>query len=242
MAYNWDVCGRYTIIDLSRFTDLFPWIRHPESPQTPRYNVAPSQQIPAIINSPEPKIDFVEWGFLPSWTGASEKPPRPMINARAETLGSKRMFKDALRKRRCLLPADGFYEWKTRPSGERVPVYFRLKSGRPFAFAGLWDNSRRDGLPLTTCTMITTGPNKLVEPIHDRMPVILMEEDYQKWIDSAEKEPEELLSLLRPYPAEQMEAIEVKKTVNSPKNEGPDCIEPDIEGLTKKDEEEPTLF
>src|SRR2546423_8660755 len=109
------MCGRYTIIDLSRFTDLFPWIRQPETPAPPRYNVCPSQEVPIVANTAEPKIDFAQWGLVPSWGSTSA---RPLINARAETLATKRTFKDALRKRRCLLPADGFYEWKTNPRSE----------------------------------------------------------------------------------------------------------------------------
>src|SRR6266850_717729 len=218
------MCGRYTIIDLSRFTDLFPWIRQPETPAPPRYNVSPSQQIPLVANTKEPKIDFAQWGLVPSWGSTSV---RPLINARAETLSTRRTFKDALRKRRCLLPADGFYEWKTTKFGERSPVYFRLKSHKPFAFAGLWEPTRLAGELAKTATIITTNSNTLIEPIHDRMPVILMEEDYHRWLDAAETEPDDLLSMLKPFPAEEMEAVEVSKLVNSPKNEGPECIEPD---------------
>src|SRR5207253_5080508 len=145
---------------------------------------------------------------------------------RAETLATKRTFKEAFRKRRCLLPADGFYEWKTNPFGERCPIYFRLKSHKTFACAGLWEPTRV-GEHAKTATIITTNSNSLIEPIHDRMPVILMEEDYQRWLDPAEKEPEDLLALLKPFPAEEMEAVEVTKLVNSPKNDGPECIEPE---------------
>jgi len=235
------MCGRYTIIDLSRFTDLFPWIRQPETPAAARYNVSPSQDVPIVANTAEPKIDFASWGLVPAWGAGSA---RPMINARAETLASKRTFKDALRKRRCLFPADGFYEWKTNRFGERCPVYFRLKSGKPFAFAGLWEPTRLGGELSKTATIITTSSNSLVEPIHDRMPVILMEEDYRRWLEAAEKEPGELVSLLKPFPAEQMEAIEVSRAVNSPKNEGPECIEPEegSEFGVGGSEDEPMLF
>ncbi len=230
-----------TIIDLSRFTDLFPWIRQPETPAPPRYNVCPSQEVPIVANTPEPKVDFAQWGLVPSWGSTSA---RPLINTRSETLASKRTFKDALRKRRCLLPADGFYEWKTNPFGERCPIYFRFKSHKPFAFAGLWEPTRVGGELSKTATIITTHSNSLIEPIHDRMPVILMEEDYQRWLDAAEKEPEDLLSMLKPFPAEEMEAIEVSKAVNNPKNEGTECIEPDkgSEFEVGGSEDEPTLF
>jgi putative SOS response-associated peptidase YedK len=149
-----------------------------------------------------------------------------MINARAETLATKRTFKDALRERRCLFPADGFYEWKTTKFGERCPIYFRLRNAKPFAFAGLWEPTKLGGDLSKTATIITTNSNQLVQPIHDRMPVILMEEDYQRWLDTSEKDPDELLSMLKPFPADQMEAFEVSKNVNSPKNDGPECITP----------------
>jgi len=236
------MCGRYTIIDLSRFTDLFPWIRQPETPAPPRYNVCPSQEVPIVPNTPQPHVEPAQWGLVPSWGSGVAK---PLINARAETLASKRTFKDALRKRRCLLPADGFYEWKTTASGQRCPIYFRRKDQRPFAFAGLWEPTRLGGEFSKTATIITTNSNSLIEPIHDRMPVILMEEDYQRWLDSAEKEPEDLLSLLKPFPPDQMEAIEVSKLVNSPKNEGPECIQPGQQGSEPKgmaDDDEPSLF
>jgi len=197
----------------------------------PRYNVCPSQEVPIVANTPQPKIDFASWGLVPSWGSAGV---RPLINARAESLASNRTFKDALRKRRCLLPADGFYEWKTTPTGERCPVYFRLKNGKPFAFAGLWEGTRVGGELAKTCTIITTNSNSLIEPIHDRMPVILMEEDYKRWLDAAEKEPEDLLAMLRPFPAQEMEAVEVSKLVNSPKNEGPECIEPETAAPPEK--------
>lgn len=235
------MCGRYTIIDLSRFTDLFPWIRQPETPAPPRYNVCPSQQIPIVPNTPETRIDFAQWGLVPSWGAA-----KPLINARSETLATKRTFKDALRKRRCLIPADGFYEWKTTKFGERCPMYYRLKSHKPFAFAGLWESTRIGGELSKTATIITTNSNTLIEPIHDRMPVILMEEDYQRWLESAEKDPQDLLSMLKPFPPEQMEAIEVSSAVNSPKTEGPDCIKPESHASQPKgiadDDDQPTLF
>ncbi|HEV8292009.1 MAG TPA: SOS response-associated peptidase [Tepidisphaeraceae bacterium] len=236
------MCGRYTIIDLSRFTDLFPWIRQPETTALPRYNVCPSQEIPIVANTPEPRIDFAQWGLVPSWGPAGV---RPLINARAETLATKRTFKDAFRKRRCLIPADGFYEWKTSKFGERCPIYYRLKSHKPFAFAGFWEPTRVGGDLSKTATIITTNSNSLIEPIHDRMPVILMEEDYQCWLDATEREPDDLLSMLKPFPAEEMEALEVSKLVNSPKNEGPECIEPDKGSAFEtptSEEDEPGLF
>jgi len=244
LHYNEGMCGRYTIIDLSRFTDLFPWIRQPETPAPARYNVCPSQDIPIVANTPQPKIDFAQWGLVPSWGGGAA---RPLINARSETLATKRTFKDALRKRRCLVPADGFYEWKTTPTGQRCPIYFRLKSGKPFAFAGLWEPTRLGADLSKTATIITTNSNSLIEPIHDRMPVILMEEDYQRWLDSTEKEPDDLLSMLKSFPPDQMEAFEVSKLVNSPRNEGPECIQPgeetsDAKGVASEDDDQPTLF
>jgi len=164
--------------------------------------------------------------LVPFWAD-DPKIGNRMINARAESLASSSAFKRSFARRRCLVPADGFYEWKTTPTGQRCPIYFRLKSHQPFAFAGLWEPTRLGADLSKTATIITTNSNSLIEPIHNRMPVILMQEDYQRWLDSAEKEPDDLLALLKPFPPDQMEAIEVSKLVNSPRNEGPECIEPD---------------
>ena len=153
-----------------------------------------------------------------------------MINARAETLPGKPAFRAALKRRRCLIPASGFYEWKKNPDGKtKTPMYIRMKDHKPFAFAGLWDSwldPAGTGTEFRSCTIITTRPNELMAAIHDRMPAIIHPEHYQRWLDPAEHDAAEMLQYLGPYPAEEMEARPVSTLVNSPKNELPACIEP----------------
>src|SRR5947209_10823989 len=196
------MCGRFTIIRLSEFLDRFPWIvRSGVAPMPPRYNAAPSQAIAAVTNA-QSKIDYVRWGLVPSWAKDLSAGNR-MINARAETLAQKPAFARLLRRRRCLIPADGFYEWRKNPDGKtKTPMYIRMTGGRPFAFAGLWDTWRDpDGATVPSCTIITTGPNELMRPIHDRMPAILKEADYRRWLTPEETPAEALTDLLAPYPA-----------------------------------------
>jgi len=222
------MCGRYTLVNLAHLVDLFPWIREaPEAP--PRYNIAPTQPILSVPNTDNPKLEFFVWGLIPFWA----KDPSigsQMCNARAETLAEKNSYKHALRRRRCLIPADGFYEWKHVPGSKvKQPMYIRMKSGEPFAFAGLWENwNSPDGSQVKSATIITTEPNALVAPIHNRMPVIVRREDYRKWLDPGEKKPEEigeLTALLKPYPAHEMEVYPISTRVNSAKNEGAELIE-----------------
>jgi putative SOS response-associated peptidase YedK len=161
---------------------------------------------------------------VPSWAtdlGIGSK----MINARAETIAEKPSYRNALKKRRCLIVADGFYEWK-REGKAKQPHLIRFKGGRPFCFAGLWERWSKGEQPVETCTIITTGPNKLMEAIHDRMPVIVAPEDYGLWLDGAVQEPERVTPLLRPFPDADMEAYPVSTLVNSPRNDSPECVEP----------------
>jgi putative SOS response-associated peptidase YedK len=151
-----------------------------------------------------------------------------MINARSETLAEKPSFKNAYKRRRCLVLADGFYEWqKEEGSKAKTPMYIRLASGEPFGFAGLWESwSGPEGPKLLSCTIITTRPNELIESIHNRMPVILPETAYEQWLNPAEQSPQQLDGLLKPYPAAQMTAYPVSTLVNSPANDRPECISP----------------
>src|ERR1051326_5364853 len=212
------MCGRYPLINLAQLTDLFPWIRElPEAP--PRYNIAPTQPILALANNDPTHLDFFHWGLVPTWANDT-KIGNQLCNARAESLAARNPFKHAYKRRRCLIPADGFYEWKKIDKKTRQPLYIRLKSGRPFAFAGLWENWHSpQGSELKSATIITTEPNSLIRDIHDRMPVILRPEHYQRWLDAGEKSPPELDPLLVPYPGEEMEAHTISTQVNSPKNE-----------------------
>lgn len=195
----------------------------------PRYNVAPSQAIAAIIENADGirQLELLKWGLIPSWA----KDPKigyQMINARGETVAEKSSYRVALKKRRCLIPADGFYEWKKENTKKKTPMYIQLQSGEPFAFAGLYESWRAsESEPwVKTCTIITTEPNSLMESIHDRMPVILKPQDYETWLSPKEVATVELLSLLKPYPASEMKAAQVSTLVNSPSNDSPECIQP----------------
>src|SRR4051794_39773148 len=221
------MCGRYTLINLASLTQAFPWITFPPADDLSRYNIAPTQPILAVANNRADRFEHFHWGLIPSWAKDPAIGNR-MINARAETIAEKPAFRTALRRRRCLVPADGFYEWKKDPDGKsKTPMHVRMKDGGVFAFAGLWDvwRSPADGTVLPSCTLITTEPNELMKDIHDRMPVIIKHQDFHRWLDATERDPADLSDLLKPYPASEMEARPVSKTVNNPKNDSPACIE-----------------
>ena len=221
------MCGRFTLTESGQvLMEELGLISIPEDFR-PRYNVAPGQLILAARDGDEGrKGAMLKWGLVPSWA----KDPaigNKMINARSESVGERPSFRRAFDRRRCIIPADGFYEW--RKEGKRkIPVRFRLRDGRPFAFAGLWEAWRPqqgDGETLYTCTILTTAANELVRPVHDRMPVILSQELLDLWLDR-DVPGEGVASLLRPYPAEEMEAYEVSTRVNSVANDDPECIRP----------------
>ncbi|NMC86649.1 MAG: SOS response-associated peptidase [Anaerolineaceae bacterium] len=191
----------------------------------PRYNVAPTQNV-AVVSDPETRrVQWMRWGLIPSWA----KDPsigNKMINARCETLAEKPSFRNAFQKRRCLILADGFYEWQQIPNGRSVPYYFTLKDHSPFVFAGLWESwNSPAGQPLQTCTIITCPPNELVAPIHDRMPVILNRQAADNWIGQTSSP--QLQALLSAYPANQMQRVQVGPKVNNPAIESPDLIFPE---------------
>lgn len=220
------MCGRYTLT------------ADPEALQTefkldsviqnlpPRYNIAPTQDVAVVLNEDGLRVlDAFHWGLIPFWAKDSKIGSR-MINARSETLAQKPSFKRPLQKQRCLIPADGFYEWENTPNGKQ-PWYIHLVDHRPFAFAGLWDYRQApNGEEIYSCTIITTEPNPLVAAIHNRMPVILPPSAFDQWLDPVEKNPNVLLSLLTPWPAEKTRGYPVSKLVNSPANDHPDCIVP----------------
>ena len=219
------MCGRYTNtgeirdiriqFNLDEIFSLFP-----------RYNIAPGQNAPVIVNADGVrKLAMMRWGLVPSWAKDPSIGNR-MINARAETVAQKPAFKRLLGKRRCLVLADGFYEWR-REGKRKFPMRIVLKDTRPFAFAGLWDAWKRaEGDELHSFTIITTEANELLRPIHDRMPVILDGESGAKWLDPELTEPRLLTVLLLPLASELMEAYEVSTMVNSPANDRPECISP----------------
>ncbi|HEV2293709.1 MAG TPA: SOS response-associated peptidase [Tepidisphaeraceae bacterium] len=244
------MCGRYTLVRLADLGDLFPWITDDAPDAPPRYNIAPTQPVLAVSNDAPDRYDFFFWGLVPPWAKDTSVGSR-MINARAETLAERPAFRNAYRRRRCLIPADGFYEWKKPPPGgkataAKTPMYVRMRSREPFAFAGLWETwSAPDGSELRSCTIVTTSPNKLMAPMHDRMPVILPRDKFAAWLHEGERSPQELNPLLAPYPDEAMEAGPVSTLVNSPKNDLPDCIAPPDEEPPEEmppPGESPTLF
>jgi len=190
----------------------------------PRYNIAPTQSVIVVNDTGQRQLVQMRWGLIPSWAKDPAIGNR-MINARAETLTVKPAFRVALRKRRCLILADGFYEWQKKEKIKQ-PMFIRLKSREPFGFAGLWEHwNSPEGEEILTCTIITTEANELLKQVHERMPVILPREKEDEWLDP-NAEPSRLLELLKPYPSDLMEFYEVSRLVNSPANDTPDCIVP----------------
>ena len=221
------MCGRFTMtIDPSHLQEAFPWADIPDD-LPPRYNIAPSQPVAVIPNTGDNVLSMYKWGLIPSWSKDPAIGDR-MINARAETLSEKPSFRNAFRRRRCLILADGFYEWKQIPGMKtKQPVYLRLNPYRPFAFAGLWEIwNAPDGSEVRSCTIITTQPNSLIEPIHNRMPVILPPEVYSQWLAPEDRQPAQLNQLLVPYPSSEMVAFPVSRLVNSPQTDTAELIKP----------------
>ena len=191
----------------------------------PRFNISPGQDTPVILNDRERVLDLVRWGLVPFWA-KDEKTGYKMINARAETLTVKPAYRKLIEKRRCLVLADGFYEWK-KGGNVKAPHRFIVNDGEPFAFAGLWERWRRpDQSELRSFTIITTEPNRLVRFCHDRMPVILPRSACEQWLDPEFTDLEKLQKLLQPYPDTDMKAYPVSVLVNNPRNDDPQCVEP----------------
>jgi putative SOS response-associated peptidase YedK len=218
------MCGRYTLkTPVSVLAEQFE-IEDSPSSISPSYNIAPTQQVATVLaENGKRKLEMLHWGLIPSWAKDPEVGNR-MINARAETVAEKPSYRKAFRERRCLILADGFYEWQKTDNGKQ-PFYIRMEDESPFALAGLWE-SWRNGREIRSCTIITTAPNELAAPIHNRMPVILDPEDYEMWLDPDFDERDPLTSLLKPYPADVMEAYPVSRRVNKPSNNEPGVIEP----------------
>ena len=222
------MCGRFTLTaNPADLQEAFYWVDFGNADLTPRYNIAPTQGIPVVTNEGSHKLDFFTWGLVPFWAKDPSIGSR-MINARAETLAEKPSFKNAFKRRRCLILADGFYEWQKLPGEKsKTPMFIHLKDGKPFAFAGLWEEWHSpDGSQILSATIITTSPNKLVAPIHNRMPVILAESAYEQWLAPGEADTQNLSRYLIPYPAEAMETYAVSRLVNSPQNDQPSLIQP----------------
>lgn len=219
------MCGRFTLtVDPAELQDAFPGFSFPAK-SAPRYNIAPSQPILCLPNDGTNQADFFIWGLIPSWAKDPTIGNR-MINARAETLAEKPAFRSAYKYHRCLIFADGFFEWQARPGAKsKVPHFIKLKSGDPFAFAGLWEHwESADGSEIQSAAIITTEPNEMMASIHNRMPVILQPNTYSQWLDPAPQSPNRLQNLLVPYPGGDMEAYPVSPLVNSPGNDRSECL------------------
>jgi putative SOS response-associated peptidase YedK len=195
---------------------------------TPRYNIAPSQSVAAIRIEPNTttrQLVLLRWGLIPSWA-KDPKIGSQCINAKAETVAEKLSFRSAFKKRRCLVIATGFYEWQVQGRAKQ-PMWIGLKSHRPFAFAGLWEHWQPpDGAAIESCTILTTEPNELLRPIHNRMPVILASTAYDQWLDPTVQQTAPLKTLLRPYPSDKLLAYPVSTLVNNPRHDVPQCLEP----------------
>lgn len=230
------MCGRFTLAsDAEALKQTFFDFAGPMD-LSPRYNISPTQDVAVIANTltdtaegtETGQMDFFHWGLIPSWA-KDPKIGNRMINARSETLSEKPSFRNAYKRRRCLILADGYYEWRKIPGEKRKqPVYIRLKSQKPFALAGLWEVWQADGMdePLRSCTIITCPPNTLLAEIHHRMPVILPQNAYEEWLALNQQSADTLQPLLVPYPNEEMEAYPVSRFVNRPTNDSPECIAP----------------
>ncbi len=220
------MCGRFTLIqDAGAFQLAFNFGDFPADFAT-RYNVAPSQPVPVVTDAVTRQVEWMRWGLIPSWAKDPTIGAR-LINARAETLAEKPSFRESLQKRRCLILADGFYEWQKRPGRlSSIPHYFTLQGGEPFVFAGLWDRwLSPQGEEIRTCTIITCPPNELIAAYHDRMPVLLDASAANAWLSDAPTAQH--LALLKPYPAEKMQQVIVSSRINSSTLESPTLIEPE---------------
>lgn len=221
------MCGRFT---LTQSAEALAAVFHVQQrlDLEAQYNIAPTQNVVTLLHNAEtnkPEFHKFRWGLIPSWA----KDPTistKLINARAETIAEKPSFRSAFKQRRCLVVADGFYEWQ-RHQGKKQPFYFQLGDEQPFGFAGLWEKwTNPDGEEISSCTIVTTAANELLQPIHDRMPVILSPQDYDLWLDPQQQKPQALQHLLSPYPASEMTAYPVSTLVNSAKHNSAECIIP----------------
>lgn len=217
------MCGRYGLATSpTTISRVFGLIFTPKLAD--RYNICPSQSVPVVRQTTAGReLVMLRWGLIPRWS----RDGKGFNYTRAETAASKPAFGEAFRKRRCLIPATGFYEWAKTSDGKKQPYYFHLRDGSTFAFAGLWERwESAEQKIVESCALITTAANELVRKYHDRMPVILAPTDFDAWLDSRNPHPE---TLLKPYPVDAMEAYPVSKLVNKPESEGPVCIQPAVQ-------------
>ncbi len=221
------MCGRYSLkTPAEALARHFQVSKIP--PLSPRFNIAPSQPVAVVRTRQSRECVLLRWGLIPEWAKDPAIGNR-MINARAETATEKPAFRGPLARSRCLIPADGYYEWsrETRLGPRKQPFYIRMRDGSPFAFAGLWERwTGPDGGVMESCALLTTEPNELIRPIHDRMPVILRPEDYEEWLDPAVRKAELLLQYFQPFASGEMTASAVGMRVNDPACDDADCLSP----------------
>lgn len=220
------MCGRFTLFtDIEEIKERFDIQGSFDEEYQFSYNIAPSQSVLAVINDGvRNRLGYLRWGLIPFWA-KDEKAGYKMINARAETIAEKASFRNAYKKKRCLIIADSFYEWKKTPE-RKIPMRIKLKNHAPFGMAGLWESWKSpEGISIYSCSVITTVPNELMTSIHDRMPVILKPEDEKDWLNPSINDPAYLQQYLKSFDSEQMEAFEVSTDVNSTKNNSPNLIQ-----------------
>ncbi|MGF9891617.1 SOS response-associated peptidase [Priestia megaterium] len=220
------MCGRFSLTtDIAELQEQFNFDYNGELAIGSRFNIAPSQQVLTLGSNGGKRVGTtMKWGLVPYWAD-DIKIGYKMINARGESVDEKASFKKSFKSKRCLILADGFYEWK-KEGKNKQPFRFVMKDERPFAFAGLWEQWNKGEEPLYTCTIITTKPNEVTKEVHDRMPVILEEDVYDLWLNPQMDDTEYLKSLLVPYSAERMKMYPVSTVVNSPKNDVEECLAP----------------
>jgi putative SOS response-associated peptidase YedK len=215
------MCGRYRLTRADRLAEKFDAELAEEL--HPRYNIAPTQPVPVVRASASRRvIASMRWGLIPKW---AKDASMSQINARSETLLEKPAFKESFERRRCLIPADGFYEWK-RGGGSKQPFHFGMKDDSLFAFAGIWDRWRApQGEVIESCAILTTRPNKLLRDVHDRMPVILKPENYLEWLVAPASDCGRLRIVVHPFDAGMMKRFPVSSAVNDPQIDTPECVE-----------------
>jgi len=226
--------GRFSLtVDAAGLRAAFPWLKGIPDDFRPRYNIAPTQPVAVVLNDGKHQLDFVNWGLVPSLS-RGVKMTNLLINARSESVARTPSFRAPFKYKRCLILSDGVFEWVKFPrKSQKVPYWVHLKSGKPFAFAGLWDSWQSiDGSEVKTCCAITCDPNELVVKIHHRMAVILHEKDYETWLNTSEADPKELQALLTQYPAEEMTYYQVSPVVSNARNDVPECVQ-EVEGHPK---------
>jgi putative SOS response-associated peptidase YedK len=229
------MCGRYVIEDYQELSERLTQVPLRYDFQIrPSWNASPSQTLPVVVEDDAAwVVRGMQWGLVPKWTKPGTKPKVTPINARSETAADKPMFRSLLKYRRCIVPANGFYEWKRHDSRTKRPFYIHLNGEPLMLFAGLWDEAETEDGPLQSFTILTTSANEQMADLHDRMPVILDPDDADLWLSREEIETGPLESLLRPLPEGELDIYEVDRQVNSPRNNDPSNIEPlnsDVEG------------